>query len=153
MTHQQNSSSVKPAARMNQRHEASGRIIRSILIKKDTRQNQSEQNQNLNPEKDRKPPRTPLLKDSNGSPDDKIHGYDPHSFHDDKQRCMTNKDKPDRGVWTPLRRSDGSNVTDESLSSSTFQSAQVPPESAEGIQMLIIHIFCRSLVKDFLYLY
>ncbi|KAJ0592595.1 putative nonsense-mediated mRNA decay protein [Helianthus annuus] len=79
LTPQQNSSTIKPAARTNQRHE----------------------------EKDRKPPRGPLLKDSDGLPDDK-HG------------CMNNKDKPDRGVWTPLRCSDGS------------QSAKVLPDSAEG---------------------
>ncbi|KAI3805163.1 hypothetical protein L1987_27278 [Smallanthus sonchifolius] len=130
LTHQQNSSSVKLAARTNQRHEASsGRIIRSILVNKDTRQNQSEQNQNLNQEKDRKPPRAPLFKDSNGSPDDKIHGYDPHGFYNDKQN---NKDKLDRGAWTPLCRLDGPHASDESLSSSTLQSAQVLPGSAEG---------------------
>ncbi|KAI3755163.1 hypothetical protein L1987_54958 [Smallanthus sonchifolius] len=129
LTHQQNSSSVKLAARTNQRHEASGRIIRSILINKDTRQNQSEQNQNLNQEKDRKPPRPPLFKDSNSSPDDKIHGYDPHGFYNDKQN---NKDKPDRGAWTPLRRLDGPLASDESMSSSTFQSPQGLPDSAEG---------------------
>ncbi|XP_022027837.1 regulator of nonsense transcripts UPF3 isoform X2 [Helianthus annuus] len=107
LTPQQNSSTIKPAARTNQRHEASGRIIRSILVNKDTRQNQSDQSQNVYQEKDRKPPRGPLLKDSDGLPDDK-HG------------CMNNKDKPDRGVWTPLRCSDGS------------QSAKVLPDSAEG---------------------
>ncbi|KAJ0800919.1 putative nonsense-mediated mRNA decay protein [Helianthus annuus] len=119
LTPQQNSSTIKPAARTNQRHVASGRIIRSILVNKDTRQNQSDQSQNVYQEKDRKPPRGPLLKDSNGLPDDK-HG------------SMNNKDKPDHGVWTPLRRSDGSRANDESLSSSAFQSAQVLPDSAEG---------------------
>ncbi|XP_076883884.1 regulator of nonsense transcripts UPF3-like [Bidens hawaiensis] len=67
---QQNSSSVKPAARTNQRHEASGRIIRSILVNQETQRNQSDQNQNVN--QDRKV-RGPLLKDSNGLPDNNNH--------------------------------------------------------------------------------
>ncbi|KAM0016384.1 putative nonsense-mediated mRNA decay protein [Helianthus debilis subsp. tardiflorus] len=123
MTPQQNSPPVKPAyasgaARQNQRHEASGRIIRSILVNKDARQNQSEPNQSLNQEKDRRPPRAPLN-------DDKVHGHD---LHKDKL-SRNNRDKLDRGVWTPLRRSDGS---DESLSSSASRSTQVAPDSAEG---------------------
>ncbi|KAI3707824.1 hypothetical protein L2E82_36680 [Cichorium intybus] len=119
MTPQQKQLYGSGGGRQNQRHEASGRIIRSILLK-DTKQNQSEQNQ----DKDRRPPRPqnagPLLKDSNGLQDDKM---------DKKSR---NKDKPDRGVWTPLRRSDGSHASDESLSSSTSQSTQLLPDGAEG---------------------
>lgn len=125
---QQNSSPAKPAygsgtARQNQRHEASGRIIRSILVNKDTRQNQSESNKKLNQE-DKRPPRAPLLKDSN---DNKVHAHDSHK---DKLYRNNNRDNPDRGVWTPLRRSDGS---DESLSSSASQSTQVPADSVEGL--------------------
>lgn len=147
VTLQQNSSSVKSgygsgAARQNQRQEASGRIIRSILLNKDTRRNQfsavpSEQNQTLNQDKDRRPPRPlnvpPLSKDSNGLPNDKVHGHDSHGFYNEKQdRRSRNRDKPDRGVWTPLRRTEGAHASDESLSSSTSQSTQVLPESAEG---------------------
>ncbi|KAK9073918.1 hypothetical protein SSX86_006512 [Deinandra increscens subsp. villosa] len=125
LSSQQNSSSIKPAygsgaSRNSQRPEASGSIIRSILVNKDTRQNQSEPNQSLNQEKDRRPPRAPLLKDSN---DDKVHGHDSHK----DKLFRNNKDKSDRGVWTPLRHSGGS---DEA--SSTSQSAQVLPDSAEG---------------------
>ncbi|KAI3752649.1 hypothetical protein L2E82_24684 [Cichorium intybus] len=87
------------------------RVIRSILINKDSRQNQSEHVQNLNREIDRKPPRPPnvgpVFKDSNGLLQDDV------AFGHDKR--TRNKDRPDRGVWTPLRHSDGS---DESLSSS-----------------------------------
>ncbi|XP_076934040.1 regulator of nonsense transcripts UPF3-like isoform X1 [Bidens hawaiensis] len=124
----QNSSPAKPAygsgtARQNQRHEASGRIIRSILVNKDARQNQSESNQKLN-QKEKRPSRAPFLKDSN---DDKVHAHDSHK--DKLYRNNNNRDNPDRGVWTPLRRSDGS---DESLSSSASQSTQVPADSVEG---------------------
>lgn len=135
LTHQQNSS-VKPAygsgsSRQNQRHEASGRIIRSILLNKDnTRLNpsaavQSEQNQVLNQDKDKRPPRPQLL---NGLPEDKVHGHDSHGIYNEKQdKRSRSKEKPDRGVWTPLRRSD-----DESLSSSTSQYTQMQPDSAQG---------------------
>ncbi|KAJ9557434.1 hypothetical protein OSB04_012048 [Centaurea solstitialis] len=126
---QQNSSlSVKlsqssGALKQNQQREASGRIIRSILVNKDT---QSEQNSSR--VVDRRPPRPPpnvppFLKDSNnGLPDDTVVGG--HGFYSEKR--TRNRDRPDRGVWTPLRRSDGS---DESLSSST---SQMLPDSAEG---------------------
>lgn len=115
----------------NQQREASGRIIKTILLNK---QNQSEQ-QNQIPYRgdtmDRRPPRPsnvpPLLKDSNGVPDD-LHGF--YSEKQDK-RSTRNKDRPDRGVWTPLRRSDAS---DESLSSANSQG---PPDSAEGVVIYI----------------
>ncbi|KAI3675954.1 hypothetical protein L1987_85550 [Smallanthus sonchifolius] len=88
-----------------QRESSSGRMIRSILVNK---QNQSEQ-QNQPPNMERRPPprSSPL---SNGLPDD-----------NNDRRSTRNKDRPDRGVWTPLKRSD------ESLSST-----QVPLDSAEG---------------------
>ncbi|KAL7585713.1 hypothetical protein Lser_V15G46227 [Lactuca serriola] len=115
-------------SRQNQRQEASGRIIRSILLK-DSRQHQSEQNQSLNQDKDRRPPRPqnvgPLSKDSNGLQDDKLQD----GFYGEKMdKRSRNKEKPDRGVWTPLR----SHASDESLSSSTSQSTQLLPDSAEG---------------------
>lgn len=118
------------ALKQNQQREASGRIIRSILLNKDTQQNQSEQ-QNSSQVMDRRPPRPPnvppFLKDSNGLPDDMV---DSHGFYSEKQDKRTrNRDRPDRGVW---RRSDGSHASDESLSSSTSQSTQMPPDSAEG---------------------
>lgn len=135
---QQNSSPVKPAygsgtARQNQRHD--GRIIRSIPVNKDTRQNQSESNQSLNQE-DKRPPRAPLLKDSN---DDKVNVHDSHK--DKLYRNNNNRDKPDRGVWTPLRQSDGS---DKSLSSSASQSTQVPPDSVEGL-FIVTHFISISI--------
>ncbi|CAI9294217.1 unnamed protein product [Lactuca saligna] len=83
--------------------EGSGRVIRSILINKDSQQN-------LNREIDRKPPRPPPP--YNGLQDDM------------EKRGTRNKDRPDRGVWTPLRHSD-----DDSLSSSLSQSK---PDSSEG---------------------
>lgn len=130
--------------RQNQRREASGRIIKSILLNKDSRQGRSavlhsdQQIQSLNQEKDKRPPRPPNMqmfsKDSNGAPEDKVIGNDFLSFSIEKQEKRTrNKDRPDRGVWTPLRRSDGSHASDESLSSSSSQPAQSLIDPVEGI--------------------
>lgn len=125
--------------KQNHRREGSGRMIRSILLNKDNRQNQSsvglfEQNQTSHIDKDKRPPRPPsvhlLQKDSNGSPEDRV-ANDIHGVHADKQeRRQKNKDRPDRGVWAPLRRSDSAHASDDSLSSSASQSAL---DSAEGI--------------------
>nr|KJB47863.1 hypothetical protein B456_008G045900 [Gossypium raimondii] len=113
-----------------------GRIIRGVLLNKDARESsrvQSEQQlQAPNLEKDRRPSRHShaqlVLKDTNSS-DDKV-GSDLHGSEKPERR-RRNKDRPDRGVWT-LRRSDGSYASDESLSSSASQSAQMPLDSSEG---------------------
>lgn len=132
------------APKQNQRREGSGRIIRSILLNKDARQSQSsmfqteQQSQASNLEKEKRPPRPPHIqlasKETNGAQDDKVVGNDVHSFVSEKQDKRTrNKDRPDRGVWTPLRRSDGSHASDESLSSSASQPTSSDfPEGSHG---------------------
>ncbi|XP_050209861.1 regulator of nonsense transcripts UPF3 isoform X3 [Mercurialis annua] len=127
---------TRSAFKQSQRRETSGRIIRSILLNKDSRQNQSsgvqfeQQIQSSSIEKEKRPPRHPqvqlVLKDVNGgASDDKGAVNDTHGFSGEKQEKRTrNRDRPDRGVWTPLRRSDGSYASDESLSSSASQSTQ-----------------------------
>ncbi|CAK9147330.1 unnamed protein product [Ilex paraguariensis] len=139
------SSVVSTALKHNQRRETSGRIIRSILLNKDAQQTHSSsvvhsEHPTSNQEKDKRPPRPPnvhlFLKDTNGTPEDK--GIDLHGFSKEKQEKRTrNKDRPDRGVWTPLRRSDGSHASDESLSSSTSQSTQLPQDSTEGSRNMV----------------
>ncbi|KAL5567391.1 hypothetical protein UlMin_030555 [Ulmus minor] len=120
----------------NQRREGSGgRIIKSILLNKDARHTQSSgahsdlHSQTPNREKDRRHPRPQhvqlVLKDSNGVPDYKAVGSDVHGFFSEKQeRRAKNKDRPDRGVWAPRNRSDGSFANDESLSSTASQPAR-----------------------------
>ncbi|CAI9101532.1 OLC1v1038875C1 [Oldenlandia corymbosa var. corymbosa] len=129
--------SPSSAVKQNQRREASGKIIRSILLK-DNRQSSvirsEQQSQASNMDKDRRPPRPPSvsLLQKDGNVDDKVHA-DFHGQHSEKQeRRSRNKDRPDRVVWTPLRRSDGSHTSDESLSSSASQSVA---DSAEGAQL------------------
>ncbi|GMP39438.1 hypothetical protein CsSME_00010273 [Camellia sinensis var. sinensis] len=149
MSLQQSASSVKNSLgssgfKQNQRREPSGRIIRSILLNKDARQSQSssvvrseQKIQASNLEKDKRPPRPQnvqhFFKDTNGSLEDNVVGNGLHGVSSEKQEKRTrNKDRPDRGVWTPLRRSDGSHASDESLSSSASQLTQLQPYSAEG---------------------
>ncbi|KAK4402010.1 Regulator of nonsense transcripts UPF3 [Sesamum angolense] len=128
--------------KQNQQREGSGRIIRSILLNRDTRQNQPSSRSQLelrihssNQDRDKKPPRPPTVqlsqKDTNGAPEDKVVPNDLPAVHMEKQERRTrNKDRPDRGVWTPLRRSDGSHGSDESLSS-----ASQVLDSAEGTRV------------------
>ncbi|KAL4556168.1 hypothetical protein LXL04_038811 [Taraxacum kok-saghyz] len=83
-------SSVKMAShgpkQQREGNSGTGRVIRSILINKDSQQ------QNINREIDRKPPRPPP------------------PFDDVDKRTPRNKDRPDRGVWTPLRQSDDDSI-------------------------------------------
>lgn len=117
-----------------------GRIIKSILLNKDARQNQSgvlseTQTQTLHTGKERRPPRAPSVqavsKDTNGAPDEKVHGNGLSGFGSEKlERRARNKDRPDRGVWAPLRRLDGSHASDSSFSSAA--AAHSTLDSSEG---------------------
>lgn len=137
-----------PALKQNQR--GSGRIIRGILLNKETRQNQASVHQaeqqlhNLNLDKDRRPPRPPNFqsdsKDANGVPDEKAVN-DLHGFREKQERRTRNKDRPDRGVWT-LRRSDGSYASDESFSSSGSQPSLSVGDSSEGLATIFTDLCC-----------
>lgn len=135
------------AFKQNQRHEASGRIIRSILSNKDSCQSyvtasQSEQQTPTgNLDKDKHPFRpanmcsmlkdhiaskSPLISiyDSEGknSLDDKVAGNNLNvlvSTNEKHDGYTRNKDRPDRAVWASLRHLDGSHADDETLSSSS----------------------------------
>ncbi|GAB4849178.1 hypothetical protein Ancab_003988 [Ancistrocladus abbreviatus] len=118
---------ISTALTPSQRREGSGRTIRNIL--------QSEQQvQSLKLEKDRKTPHSSnvrlLTKDVNGALDDKVSGND-FNGSDRLERRVRNKDRPDRGVWTALRKSDGSQASDEPLSPAS-QTMQSPSDSLEG---------------------
>ncbi|KAK3230062.1 hypothetical protein Dsin_001943 [Dipteronia sinensis] len=133
-----------------QRRDSSGRLIRSILLSNDARQSRSltamqpqQKTQTSNLENGKQPPRSiniqPVLNghmskndsstfnhdgDTKRAPDDRFVRKDVHGLGtvSEKQEKRTrNKDRPDRGVWTPLRRSDVSQATGES----SLQSTQV----------------------------
>ncbi|KAL7082324.1 hypothetical protein ACP275_14G092200 [Erythranthe tilingii] len=126
--------------RQNQRRETGGRIIRTILLNKDTRQNQPPvgsqelRTQSSNQDRDKRPPRPPSVqsfqKERDGFLEDKV-------VISEKQERRTKK--PDRGVWTPLRRSDGSHASDDSLSSSASQNSQTL-DSAEDLKIEMLSV-------------
>jgi regulator of nonsense transcripts 3 len=49
-----------------------------------------------------------------------------------QEKHTRNKDRPDRGVWTPLRRAETSHTSDDHLSSSVSQRPQLLSDSVEG---------------------
>ncbi|GER45915.1 Smg-4/UPF3 family protein [Striga asiatica] len=128
--------------RNNQQRDTKGRIVRSILLNKDPHQNQPSLGSQrelrtpaLNQDRDKKLPRPPisqlLHKETNVFPEDKAAINDSHAVRTEKKERRTkNRDRPDRGVWTPIRRSEGSHASDDSLSSSASQTSQVV-DSAE----------------------
>ncbi|XP_016727208.2 regulator of nonsense transcripts UPF3 isoform X3 [Gossypium hirsutum] len=141
--HQQNfTSPIKTILRstptkLNSRRE--NRIIRGILLNKDSRQSQcpgfqSEQHiETSNLKKERRPPWHPQanlgLKDACNASDGNVAGNHLHGAKKLERRSR-NKDRTDHGVWT-LRHSDGSCASDESLPSSASQSAQILIDSSE----------------------
>lgn len=134
------------SSKQNQRQVAGGRIIRSILSNKDARQSQSfstgvqseMQTQAINSERDKRPPRPPNVRHSAASDVDGKRSVDDKaavsslqgsvSSGDKNEKCTRNRDRPDRGVWTP-RRSDGLHASDD-----ISLSAQQLSDSLEGVQ-------------------
>lgn len=118
------------ALKQNQRHEGSGRIIKSILTNKDFRQSQSSrahserQIQTSNLEREKQSTRPVhvqlILKGTDGVPENRITVHGLHVSSERQERRFRHKDRPDRGVWTSRANGGG-----ESLSSSA--SSQVDP--------------------------
>jgi len=125
--------------KQNQRLESSGRMGRGMLSTKDlqlpvTSSNAEQQNQLFltSYEKDKRPPKHPSLRSglkdhgSGLASPSSFGDVNSKNFQDEKNTHITerqdrrtrNKDRPDRPVWTPRRRSDGSSVSDASQLSS-----------------------------------
>ncbi|KAL5843413.1 hypothetical protein ACOSQ4_009371 [Xanthoceras sorbifolium] len=136
------------APKQIQRRDSNGRLIRSILLSNEARQSQSstamqpqQKPQTSNLENGKRPPRSMNMQsglnghmskndspafnhdgDTKRAPNDRflrkdVHGLGTVSEKQDKR--TRNKDRPDRGVWTPLRRSDISQTTGECSSQPT----------------------------------
>lgn len=160
MSHQQNQvtpvKDIVSGSKEDQHHESGGRMIRGILINKNSRQghisgvNSEPRIQILNPEKEKRPPRPShfqlVVKESNGSSGDRV-GSDMHSSEKHEKRTRS-RDRPDRGIWT-LRRSEGLHASDESLSSSASQASQ-PLLDSEGMNTFKINIFYAHFRPVFL---
>lgn len=120
------------ALRQNNQREASGKIIKSILLNKDLRQNtsmlQSNTHNQVSYQEDKRvphPPKVQTFLDTNVN----------STVATEKQEKRTrNKGRPDRGVWTALRRSDGSHASNESLPSANSMHTQSLVDPAEGGQ-------------------
>ncbi|XP_004499563.1 regulator of nonsense transcripts UPF3 [Cicer arietinum] len=163
MVKQQNAQSanspISTTSKQNQRREASGRLIRSILLNSESRQSQptsaaQHKIQILASENGKRPPRPFGSRsgssdqisshdggqvnsegDSKRALDEKFIRRDLHGLSivgDKTERRTRNKDRPDRGVWAPLRRSDSSPSGNEHSSSSLAESTLSNPESVEG---------------------
>ncbi|KAL2894338.1 Regulator of nonsense transcripts UPF3 [Bienertia sinuspersici] len=136
-------SSPSVGPKLNQRSNASGRIIDTILSNKEPRLNQSSSSVHgeqklLSSNAERKrPPRpsnmkggaastgeqSPLSSDYVGkrSGEDKSSGSEPHGFgagREKQDRRARSRDRHDRGVWTP-RRSDSSHPGNDSQNNSS----------------------------------
>ncbi|KAF5744208.1 regulator of nonsense transcripts UPF3 [Tripterygium wilfordii] len=162
--------------KQNQRREAGGRMIRSILQKNEPRQSQSstavqpqQKIPNLNLENGKQSQRATNARGGSVGhvPDDKspaldsegeakrtsvdrfmkkdIHGLDTVSQKQEKR--VRTRDRPDRGVWAPLRRSDVP-PSQESISPTVTQSTQSPTDSVEGSRRHFGHHGPANLTKD-----
>ncbi|KAL9321557.1 hypothetical protein ACSQ67_009610 [Phaseolus vulgaris] len=155
---QSGNSPISTPAKQNQRRENSGRLIRSILLNNESRQSQSitgtqHKIQILSSENGKRPPRSFGSRsglndqhpnhdiaqvnsdgDSKRALDEKFVKRDPHGLGSGEktEKRTRNKDRPDRGVWTPLRRSDVLHAGSDYSSSSMAQPTLSNPESAEG---------------------
>lgn len=154
------SSPVSAAPKQNQRRDASGRLLRSILSHNEGRQRESStevqpHQKILSPNSDVKRASRPSNARlglnshvSNNEPNsmssegdrrratvDKFMKKDMHGapiVSEKQEKHTRNKDRPDRGVWAPLRRAEISHTSDDHLSSSVSQRPQLLSDSLEG---------------------
>ncbi|XP_050377141.1 regulator of nonsense transcripts UPF3 isoform X2 [Argentina anserina] len=146
------SSPVSAASKQNQRRDASGRFLRSILSHNDGRQREGSaevhsQQKILGPNSDiKRMPRpsnarlglnneTNLMSsegDRRRATVDKFSKKDMYgtaNISEKQDKHTRNKDRPDRGVWAPLRRAESSHNNDDRMSSSAMQRPQLLSDS------------------------
>lgn len=146
------------ATKQNQRREAGGSMIRSILLNSEARHGQSssvaqthQKVQILNSDNGKRPPRPMNARsgsndmssnelnpsgaegDGKRAPESKFSKKELHglgSASEKQEKRIRNKDRPDRGVWAPRSRSDAS--VSQLDDSSVSQSIHLLPDSVEG---------------------
>ncbi|KAL4375772.1 hypothetical protein HN51_009776 [Arachis hypogaea] len=138
---QSGNSAGSTTAKQNQRREASGRLIRSILLNSEARQSQpstatQHKIQILSSDNGKRPARSLESSKLNAEGDskrslDERHGLG--SVGEKIEKRTRNKDRPDRGVWTPLRRSDVSHADNEQSPSSLIQPTLPESEVKENV--------------------
>ncbi|CAH2035231.1 unnamed protein product [Thlaspi arvense] len=120
-----NLSGSSSASRQNQKSDLGGRLIKGILQKNELRPSQSssfvqpEQRGELSEAEDFKRPPRPANTRAGRE-------YQVSGTNSEKQERRTrNKDRPDRVVWAPLRRGDGSSISEDQPSSSVANNGEV----------------------------
>ncbi|XP_039009291.1 regulator of nonsense transcripts UPF3-like isoform X2 [Hibiscus syriacus] len=121
-------SSGSTALRQRQRQEDGGKLIRGILLSNESSQNRSsavvqpqQKNETMSLDNVKRPPRPTNARLGFGS-----------EKHEKRTR---NKDRPDRGVWAPLLRSEVSQASEEHPTPTMSQSAQptrIPSQEMKG---------------------
>lgn len=152
------------ATKQNQRREAGGSMIRSILLNSEARHGQSssvaqthQKVQILNSDNGKRPPRPMNARsgsndmssnelnpsgaegDGKRAPESKFSKKELHglgSASEKQEKRIRNKDRPDRGVWAPRSRSDAS--VSQLDDSSVSQSIHLLPDSVEGTTIIIL---------------
>ncbi|CAH8330131.1 unnamed protein product [Eruca vesicaria subsp. sativa] len=112
-------------SRQEQKIVVGGRLIKGILLRNEPRPSQSSsfvssesRVEPLEAENSKRPPRPA---NTRAGKDYQVSGTNSEK----QERRPRNKDRPDRVVWTPLRRSDGSSISEDQLSSSTAINGEV----------------------------
>lgn len=154
-------SSASTAPKENQHREGGERVIKSILLNHEAHQSRSStavQSQQkikiLSSESGKRPPRAVSARlvsnglasqselnsfgsegDTKRTPEDKftkkiMPGLG--NVSEKQEKRTRNRDRPDRGVWTPLHRSDLSHASDDRLSPPVSHSTHSLSDSVEG---------------------
>ncbi|XP_022149975.1 regulator of nonsense transcripts UPF3 isoform X2 [Momordica charantia] len=163
ISHSASSSGNSPttATKQNQRREASGSLIRSILLNNEPRHGQGssvsqshQKIQILNSDNGKRPPRpinarsgsndmsnnepNPSGSEGDGkrAPESKFSKKELHglgSASEKQEKRIRNKDRPDRGVWAPRSRSDA--LVSQLDESSISQSSHLLSDSVEAFRV------------------
>ncbi|CAN8290103.1 unnamed protein product [Cochlearia groenlandica] len=108
----------------NQKSEVGGTLTNGIILKDEPRPSQPEQR--VEPSVAENCKRSP--RPANNRADGKCAGKDYHvsgTFSEKQERRTRNRERPDRGVWAPLRRGDGSNISEDQQSSLPANNGEV----------------------------
>ncbi|XP_013586078.1 PREDICTED: regulator of nonsense transcripts UPF3-like isoform X1 [Brassica oleracea var. oleracea] len=112
-------------SRQDQKIVVGGRLIKGILLRNEPRPSQSSsfvqpesRVEPLEAENSKRPPRPA---NTRAGKDNQISGTNSEK----QERRPRNKERPDRVVWTPLRRSDGSSISEDQLSSSSANNGEI----------------------------
>ncbi|CAN7131797.1 unnamed protein product [Brassica rapa subsp. narinosa] len=118
---QQMETNLSSTSRQNQKiDDVGGRLIKGMLVRKEPRPSQS--STLVQPE----PRVEPSEAENYKRPPRAGKDYHVSGTNSEKQeRRPRNRDRPDRVVWAPLRRSDGSNNSEDQLSSSAANNGDV----------------------------